>query len=140
MRRRNSDLCKILGQDSCSVWKAISGAIREELILIYDNPWIQRFKLDENIKVKVWNHSISEYFRIEYLWEYVSRQLATLSPLQRSLNEPGQKLFYIWSLRPIPVSYNLINIIEVATANGLYVGTGKFLIKIFFLIFFVTNI
>ncbi|GBN88671.1 hypothetical protein AVEN_42343-1 [Araneus ventricosus] len=46
---------------------------------------------------------------IEHLWDYLGRQVAALSPPERSLYELEQGLLHVWSSLLISVSDNLID-------------------------------
>ncbi|GBL86370.1 hypothetical protein AVEN_164544-1 [Araneus ventricosus] len=49
---------------------------------------------------------------IEYLWDYLGRQVAALSPPPRLLDELEQGLLLVWSSLAISVSGNLIDSME----------------------------
>ncbi|GFT57929.1 transposable element Tcb2 transposase [Trichonephila clavipes] len=50
---------------------------------------------------------------IEYLWDYLGRSVAALSPPPRSLGELEQSLLRVWSSLPISVIDNLIDSMEI---------------------------
>lgn len=95
-----------------------TGAFDAEFILMDDNVRPHRTRLvdeyleDEGLK-RMECPSQSPYLNpIEYLWNYLGRQVAALNPTPRSVNELEKEFIDMLGLLPIPVSDNLFDSME----------------------------
>ncbi|GFU94347.1 transposable element Tcb2 transposase [Trichonephila clavipes] len=86
-----------------------------DFILMDDNARPHRARIveeyleDHGLERMEWPAQSPDLNPIEYLWDYLGREVAALNPRPRSLYELKQGLFCVWSSLPIPVSDNLIN-------------------------------
>ncbi|GFU39109.1 transposable element Tc3 transposase [Trichonephila clavipes] len=92
-----------------------AAAIGNDFILMDDNARphragiVEEYLEDHGLERMEWPARSPDLNPIEYLWDYLGREVAALNPPPRSLHELKQGLLCVWSSLPIPVSDNLIN-------------------------------
>ncbi|GFT22401.1 transposable element Tcb2 transposase [Trichonephila clavipes] len=96
-----------------------AGAIGNDFILMDDNARPHRIVIVEEyleglgLERMEWPARSPDINPIEHFWDYLSRQVAVLSPPPRCLGELEQSLLRVWSSLPISVTNNLIDSVEI---------------------------
>ncbi|GFY00894.1 transposable element Tc1 transposase [Trichonephila clavipes] len=70
---------------------------------------VEEYLEDHGLERMEWAARSQDLNPIKYLWDYLGREVAALTPPKRSLHELKQGLLCVWSSPSIPVSDNLIN-------------------------------